>query len=407
MEYYEPDGYHPVHIGDFFHNRYRVVHKLGHGTFSTIWLARDEALSRYVALKICTADSDPVESQILSQLSQSLSTDGRASMVPAVLDKFDIHGPNGRHVCLVTRPARVSLAGARSASWISLFQIGVARAMAAQLVTVTRYIHSQGFVHGDIHRGNILLHPRSGFDRLSTKELYQLYGEPELIPVTRYDGQPIPPNVPSHGVVPVWLGERSENITLAEASIILSDFGTAFSPALKSTFKSHTPLSIRPPEATFQPTTPLTFSSDIWTLACTIWDMVSQRPLFENFLTNEDDMTCQQIGTLGPLPAEWWEKWAGGRDHFTHDGKPKNPDTFHYMPLEHIFQQDVQKARIEAKMPPLELKERDAFLDMIRRMLSFKPEDRPSAKEVLESEWMVQWAIPEYEKMRNLREITS
>ncbi|PYH76785.1 hypothetical protein BO82DRAFT_425296 [Aspergillus uvarum CBS 121591] len=41
MKYYQPGGYHPGTIGDRLHDRYRVIHKLGHGTYSTIWLARD------------------------------------------------------------------------------------------------------------------------------------------------------------------------------------------------------------------------------------------------------------------------------------------------------------------------------------------------------------------------------
>lgn len=49
-------------------------------------------------------------------------------------------------------------------------------------------------------------------------------------------------------------------------------------------------------------------------------------------------------------------------------------------------------------MPPFEPAERDALLSMLRSMVSFKPESRPSAKEVLASEWMVKWALPEYEK---------
>ena len=38
---YRPGGYHPVHLGDVFCERYRVIHKLGFGTYSTVWLARD------------------------------------------------------------------------------------------------------------------------------------------------------------------------------------------------------------------------------------------------------------------------------------------------------------------------------------------------------------------------------
>jgi hypothetical protein len=39
---YRPGGYHPVSLGDTIkENRYKIVHKLGWGGFSTVWLARD------------------------------------------------------------------------------------------------------------------------------------------------------------------------------------------------------------------------------------------------------------------------------------------------------------------------------------------------------------------------------
>lgn len=49
-------------------------------------------------------------------------------------------------------------------------------------------------------------------------------------------------------------------------------------------------------------------------------------------------------------------------------------------------------------MQPLDTSERDSLLSMLRLMLSFRPEDRPSA---LESEWMVKWTLLEYEKIRS------
>jgi hypothetical protein len=30
----------------------------------------------------------------------------------------------------------------------------------------------------------------------------------------------------------------------------------------------------------------------------------------------------------------------------------------------------------------------------MRRMLVYRPEDRPTAEEVLESQWMVKWVLP-------------
>ena len=54
---YRPGGLHPVHLGDQLDgSRYKVVHKLGYGASSTVWLARDRSLHRYVAVKIKKSD---------------------------------------------------------------------------------------------------------------------------------------------------------------------------------------------------------------------------------------------------------------------------------------------------------------------------------------------------------------
>lgn len=39
---YRPGGFHPVYIGDIFKDRYRVLNKVGYGTYSTVWLVHDE-----------------------------------------------------------------------------------------------------------------------------------------------------------------------------------------------------------------------------------------------------------------------------------------------------------------------------------------------------------------------------
>ncbi|KDE85195.1 hypothetical protein AO1008_00556 [Aspergillus oryzae 100-8] len=52
LEKYKPGGYHPIMIDDTLHGRYRVVDKLDFGGYSTVWLARDNLLERYVAVKV-------------------------------------------------------------------------------------------------------------------------------------------------------------------------------------------------------------------------------------------------------------------------------------------------------------------------------------------------------------------
>lgn len=181
---------------------------------------------------------------------------------------------------------------------------------------------------------------------------------------------------------------------------MLSDFGEAFIySSEQQKYKSRIPLVIRPPEARFESDKPLSFSSDIWTLACTIWSIIAQRPLFEGLLATEDDVTCEQVDTLGVLPPEWWRKWEARRDKFSEDDKPLNRNPFRSW--HNRFKDRVQQPRRDSGMPIFDVKERDAIFDMLRPMLSFRPENRPTAQQILESEWMVKWALPEHGKINN------
>ena len=41
VEDYRPGGYHPVVLGDVFNRQYKVIRKLGEGSYSTVWLAHN------------------------------------------------------------------------------------------------------------------------------------------------------------------------------------------------------------------------------------------------------------------------------------------------------------------------------------------------------------------------------
>ncbi|KAG6243689.1 hypothetical protein E4U23_006490, partial [Claviceps purpurea] len=63
----------------------------------------------------------------------------------------------------------------------------------------------------DLHLNNLLLQLPSSLDDISVEKLYETYGKPLIYPVRL--------SIPGH------------DINLAEAKLMLSDFGTAFRPA--------------------------------------------------------------------------------------------------------------------------------------------------------------------------------
>ncbi|KAI9042043.1 kinase-like protein [Aspergillus affinis] len=366
LERYRPGGYHPINIGEWLNSRYCIVHKLGFGAYSTIWMARDQKTEKYVAIKITIADSDPANSQernILHRLNiAELKTKSHpgSAIIPPILDDFIIPGPNGEHQCFVTPVGMMSLDEAKDASSFRLFQLPEARAFTAQLVLAVAYLHSQGIVHGDLHPGNILILLPESVDALSREQLYEKYGRPHQEPVICLDQRPLPDGVPANAVVPIWLGKFPQRFTSN-------------------------------PQGT------LSFSADIWTLACTIWTLIGQRPLFEGFNPSADWVIKENVETLGKLPPQWWQRWDSRSKWFNEDGTRQNVTSSR--PWEQRFNESVQGPRQEFNMQPMGDAERSAFLTMMRDMLVFRPEERSAAREVLECEWMQQWALPDLSRM--------
>src|SRR5699024_2619008 len=113
----------------------------------------------------------------------------------------------------------------------------------------------------DLHTGNIMLRLPNSMDELPPEQLYEKYGRPSIEPIVRLDGKPLPSGVPTHGVVPIWLGKESELVTLTEAKIFLTDFGESFLPTMTQRQYSNTPDNLVPPEIHFLPCEPVSFSS--------------------------------------------------------------------------------------------------------------------------------------------------
>lgn len=151
LEGYVPGGFHPTAIKDTFcDGRYKIVHKLGFGGYSTIWLARDQIRQRFVSLKIliASASRSSNEGSILCLLQNGNSSHPGRQFIPTLLDQFTFAGPNGQHLCLVGEPYGCSVSKSKEDNVDLMFPFKAARSVAAQLVMGLSYLHDCGICHG-------------------------------------------------------------------------------------------------------------------------------------------------------------------------------------------------------------------------------------------------------------------
>lgn len=102
-----------------------------------------------------------------------------------------------------------------------------------------------------------------------------------------------------------------------------------------------------------------------------------------------DDLMLSFTTIIGPLPDELYSHWTSSSLYFTPDRKLFNcgiggvkegeePFMFEQQTLEELFDQ---------ASPDISKKESDAIKALIRRILQYDPEKRPSAEEILLDPW--------------------
>lgn len=185
MEDYKVGGYHPVHIGEVYHNRYMVIQKLGWGHFSTVWLAKDIKFDTYIALKIQKSsqhylDAAYDEVEILQEL-ENFNNDEEweksvreywinnpdkvkngvnmgHSQVVQLLNSFIHNGPNGRHFCMVFEIMGVTLLEIIKRYNYTGIPLPYVRMMAKEILIGLDFLHRMcNIIHTDLKPENVLV----------------------------------------------------------------------------------------------------------------------------------------------------------------------------------------------------------------------------------------------------------
>ncbi|EPE02185.1 protein kinase [Ophiostoma piceae UAMH 11346] len=391
--------YYPVRIGEVFALRYQVVGKLGYGTFSTVWLARDLNQHNHVVLKVfiraqAMGKSVGRELDIYRHMAAVASTSehpGRHA-VRSVLDNFKVTGPDGEHQCLVHPPLWESIQAYMRRTQDGRCPPRVIGMMLYQLLSALDFMHREcRLIHADIKADNIMF-------SIDDNSIYEAFERDELEhPCARKEVNGRVVYASRQLAVPEFLGPP-----------VLCDFGAAVSGETKNVTDVQPDL-YRAPEIILE--IPWRYEIDIWNAGCLIWDVFENRHLFSGrdpeFNTYRSRAHLASIiALLGPPPPELVARSSVKSKFFSQDGRFDLD-----MPAQafrgrggcvaaHRADQLLGAFKAGIELPPsTSLEEiettlagkddREQFLEMMRKMLLWTPDRRSTANELLEDPWLL------------------
>ncbi|KAL3451850.1 kinase-like domain-containing protein [Aspergillus insuetus] len=348
FELFRKGHYYPVNIGDVYSSKYQLMLALRVQRLPTNKVRGHQ----YVTLEVYTRDEDyQKEFEIYKQLSQRRSWHRGYWNVRTALDTFIIPRSGGDHRCLVQEPMWESFSELKYRNPTNRFTEELLKAGLIQVLVALEYLHTEcKLVHTDIKGHSIL-------QEIADKAILESFSKAELeYPSSRkfIDG------VPSFG------------------RVVLYDFGSAVRDDEQQNHNAQ-PNFYRSPEVLLK--ADWSYPIDIWSVGVMIWDLFEDRHLFYG---NDPDgrgyttraHLAEMIGILGPPPMDLISRVTRRYEFFTEDGK---------------WKQDIEIPRdtsLESSEKFLEGRNKEMFMDFMRGMLQWRPEDRKTAKELLQDPWL-------------------
>ncbi|PNP86551.1 hypothetical protein FNYG_00253 [Fusarium nygamai] len=165
--------YYPMSIGETLGNQYRIEHKLGHGGFSTVWMAYDILAKKDVALKIMTPEeSNEHEYKMQTEIARSIQDNSHFILYE---NTFMLPGSHGGHRVLV-----LPLQGPNLRDHVRQKPVAVRMSAAKQLLQAISHLHDCGIVHRDLSSANVMWSLRP-MNNSSVTAKYEHIGRPKKI----------------------------------------------------------------------------------------------------------------------------------------------------------------------------------------------------------------------------------
>ncbi|KAL5366226.1 kinase-like protein [Aspergillus floccosus] len=363
LPWYSPDNFYPVKIGQVFRSRYRVVGKLGYGGYSTVWLCRDLQQHTYVTLKVFERNSaeGQRETEAYHHLNTlSVASHAGAKAIRKALDSFHISSTNGTFACLVHPPLGMSLYDFRTQLRAKVLPEEIVKLTLIHLLLALDYLHTEArIIHTDIQEKNIMM-------AIEDTSILAHFEEEET-------SNPSPRIIAGDRVI---YASRKLRKTKQHGRPTLCDFGQARLGS--NTYSGEIqPYIYRAPEVLLR--MPWNEKVDIWNVGVLDMDSLAKRHLFyardSEKKHSDGHHLAEMVAIMGLPPQELIQNSAYATDFI--DGEGNWRGTIEIPPIS-----------LEKLEGNLQGESQHLFLQFMRKMLKWKPEERKSARDVLDDPWL-------------------
>ncbi|KAF4213392.1 hypothetical protein CNMCM5878_000026 [Aspergillus fumigatiaffinis] len=412
---YNSATFYPAKPGEVLAKRFQLLVKIGWGSQSTIWLARDISRLKWqseqtVALKIINcnnADDARHEKEIESHISQQNPEHRGRVILRTCLDDFEVTGPEGKHMCLVYEPMREPLWILQRRFVDRKLPLPIAKAYIYFLLVGLDYLHSEcKVVHTDLKLDNILM----SFENENILADFIKRQQPMQCKVDGESGRTIYRCHNDFGALD-WREIRNMIPKIA-------DFGLAIKldkPSIRDGMVGEQ-LGIYPiqPDYYRAPGVILgcgwNFKADIWNFGVLLWNILGSKELFQevhdiNGQYDAKSHLAEMIALLGPPPKVLLAKSKAMSEHNWPQPVTKitgelcnNSQKFFNGPFfdaegEFRHNELIPSRRLEDTTRFLGEEDRDAFLSFARQMLTWLPEKEEDSSRIDGSSVSQAWGL--------------